>query len=203
MAEFPIKKLVLATGNPFKARELRMLLHKLPVEILDLSMFSEAPEVSETGTTLAENARLKAQAIYDFCGLSTLADDTGLFVEALQGHPGVSSARFAGPNRDDRANRAKLLRALNGQEQRAANFVTVMAYAGSSGRLPHTHLFEGICPGHIAVRELTSGGFGYESVFIPKGHSRCFAQLTPHEKNAISHRGKAAHAFIRFLSPPA
>ena len=179
-----------------------MLLGRLPVEILDLSMFPEAPKVAESGTQLADNALHKAEVIHEFCGLSTLADDTGLFVEALQGRPGVTSARFAGPDCDDQANRTKLLRAMKGIEQREAHFATVMAFAGSSEWLPRRRLFTGTCDGRIAHLAMTPQGFGYESIFIPKGHNRCFAQLATREKNAISHRGNAARKFIRFLSSP-
>ena len=185
--------LVLATNNPFKAKELRVLLTDLPLQVLDLSDFPSAPTASEDGSTLAENALIKAQAIYAHCGLPALADDTGLEVEALGGRPGVISARYAGPEPDAQANRSKLLKELEGKTQRQARFVTVLALVTASG----AHLFAGRCEGHIARRELASTGFGYESIFVPTGHTRCFAELTTPEKNAISHRGAAARQLIR------
>ena len=184
--------LVLATGNLGKAKELRLLLPPLSIQILDLSDFQRAPQAPENGDTLADNAISKASTIQSFTGLPALADDTGLEVAALEGLPGIHSARYAGPGCDATANRAKLLHALQGSQQRQARFITVLALVNG----PNTLLFRGSCSGHIAPREMTTGGFGYESIFIPDGYTRCFAQLSTKEKNAISHRGQAVRKLI-------
>ena len=190
------EQIVLSTGNPGKALELRALLSSLPARVTDLTAFPGAPEVVEDGTTLSENALIKARAIHKYCRLPALADDTGLEVTALGDLPGVHSARFAGPNCNARDNRAKLLDGLKGCRNRKARFVTVLALVGDAGE----YLFEGQCQGHIAPEELTRGGFGYESLFVPDGFTQCFAQLTTEEKNAVSHRGAAARKLIRFFA---
>ena len=187
--------LVLATGNPHKAEELRTLLRSLPLRTRDLTRMQGVPHVEETGKTLRENAALKACTIQEFTGMASLADDTGLEVKALGGAPGVHSARYAGPKADARANRAKLLHALKGVTAREARFVTVLALALGS----KLYFFEGQCTGRIALNEMTLDGFGYESVFVPDGFDISFAQLSTEEKNAISHRGQAGQALVAFL----
>lgn len=192
MPATPPATLVLATGNRSKALELRALLRDLPAKILDLTDFPDIPHTIEDGTTLQANALLKARGVYQHCKLPALADDTGLEVAALGGLPGVMSARYAGPQHDACANRSKLLRSMNGIHKRHARFVTVLALVSESG----TYVFKGRCSGRISNREMTTAGFGYESIFVPDGHDRCFAQLTTSEKNAISHRGAAARKLI-------
>ncbi len=187
--------LVLATGNTHKTKELSALLRSVPLTTLDLTRMQNVPHIEETGDTLRDNAALKARTIRDFTGLATLADDTGLEVTTLGGAPGIRSARYAGPRADARANRAKLLQALEGQSTREARFVTVLALALGSDM----YFFEGQCAGHIAFHEMTPGGFGYESIFVPKGFDVSFAQLSTEQKNAISHRGHAGQKLVAFL----
>lgn len=187
--------IVLATRNPGKVAELRTLLAGLPVTLHTPEAFPGAPHVEEDAPTLEGNARKKALALYHHTGLPALADDTGLEVAALGGRPGVVSARYAGPDADDTANREKLLADLHDVSDRAARFRTVLAYADGEA----VHLFEGTCAGQITTTMRGEGGFGYDALFVPEGHTRTFAELTAAEKNAVSHRGRALRAFAAFL----
>ncbi len=189
MEEMPAPlTLVLATRNAGKIAELRALLSELPVRLRAAEEFPGAPEVDEDRPTLASNARKKAEALHRHTGLPALADDTGLEVDALDGAPGVRTARFAGgPEANDAANRAHLLGVLLDPEDRAARFRTVMALAGAGG----TRCVEGICRGRIARSECGAAGFGYDPVFIPEDETRTFAEMSAGEKNAVSHRARA------------
>ena len=181
-------RLVLATRNPGKVAELEARLSGLDVDLLSAS---GAPEVEEDRDTLRGNAEKKARALYDHTGEASLADDTGLEVDALGGAPGVRSARYAGPDADDAANRQRLLAALAETDDRAARFRTVLAYADASG----VRFFDGVCEGAITREESGEGGFGYDSLFVPaSGDGRTFAQMDAAEKNGISHRGRALDA---------
>lgn len=188
-------QIVLATRNAGKVAEMRALLAGLPVELLPAEAVAGAPEVEETAATLEGNAEKKARALHTHTGLPALADDTGLEVEALGGRPGVHSARYAGPEADDAANRARLRHDLAGATNRAAQFRTVIAYLDEQG----LHTFEGVCRGRIIDEERGTGGFGYDALFVPEGETRTFAELSAEEKNAISHRGRALRAFAAFL----
>lgn len=188
-------RIVLATRNPGKVVEMAALLDRLPVELLPVSAFPGAPEVEEDQASLAGNARKKALALQEHTNLAALADDTGLEVDALEGRPGVHSARFAGPTADDAANRERLLRELDGVEDRRARFRTVITFATGDA----VHHFEGVCEGRITEEERGGGGFGYDTLFVPEGHSRTFAELSADEKNAISHRRRALDKFAAFL----
>jgi len=188
--------LVLATRNPGKLAELQALLADLPVTLRAATDFPGAPEVVEDAETLEGNAVRKARALQAFTGLPALADDTGLEVEALEGAPGVHSARFAGPAATDAENRALLLERLQGITNRRARFRTVLAFAPDARTI---HLFEGVCPGWILEEERGSGGFGYDPLFVPEGHVQTFAEMPIDAKNRISHRGKALRAFATFL----
>ncbi|WP_457652972.1 RdgB/HAM1 family non-canonical purine NTP pyrophosphatase [Rhodocaloribacter sp.] len=188
-------EIVLATRNPGKVREVRALLAGLPVTLRTAASFEDAPEVLEDAPTLEGNARKKALALHRHTGLPTLADDTGLEVTALGGRPGVHSARFAGPDADDAANRAKLLRELSGAADRSARFRTVVAFVEDG----EVRLFEGVCPGRILEEERGAGGFGYDALFVPEGETRTFAELGPAEKNAVSHRGRALRKLAAYL----
>ena len=160
---------------------------------------SGIPDVVEDADTLVDNARLKAAAIGAATGEVALADDTGLEVDALDGRPGVHSARYAGSSHDDAANVAKLLDELADVEpaRRTARFRTVLVLAASDGREVVT---EGVVEGVIATRPLGEGGFGYDPVFVPlEGDGRTFAQLSRDEKAAISHRGRALRALVDAL----
>lgn len=159
---------------------------------------AEVPDVAEDADTLTGNALLKARAICAASGESALADDTGLEVDALNGAPGVYTARFAGPDADDADNRAHLLHALAGSTNRVARFRTVMVIANPDGS---HHAVEGVCEGTIAEAERGNRGFGYDSVFMPAGgDGRTFAEMDADEKNAISHRGNAMRALLAALS---
>ena len=189
-------RLVLATRNPGKVAELRARLAGLDAEPISAAEVEGAPEVEEDQDTLRGNAEKKARALYAYTGHAALADDTGLEVDALDGAPGVHSARYAGPEADDVANRAKLLDALDGAGTRAARFRTVLAFVDDTG----VRFFDGVCEGTITEGERGEGGFGYDRVFAPdEGDGRTFAEMTREEKNRISHRGRAVDAFVAFL----
>ncbi|MDX1532358.1 MAG: RdgB/HAM1 family non-canonical purine NTP pyrophosphatase [Rhodothermales bacterium] len=188
-------RLVLATRNPGKVDELRALLAGLPVELVSAAEIAGAPEVDEDRPTLEGNAEKKALALHRHTGLPALADDTGLEVDALDGAPGVRSARFAGPAADAEANRRKLLHELGGRPGRAARFRTVLAFA-ESGRV---ETFDGVCAGRITHEERGSGGFGYDALFEPDGETRTFAEMPVEEKNRISHRARALARFAAYL----
>ena len=183
--------LLLATRNLHKVRELRRLLRGLPVRFITLDLFPGIPPVKENGATFRVNAIKKAVATSRRTILPVLAEDSGLEVRALNGLPGVRSARFAGPAQNDSANLSKLLRQMSGMPpaRRQARFVCVMALA-VGGRLIRT--FEGNCPGSIALQAAGRGGFGYDPVFFPRGCRKTTAQLSAGEKDRFSHRGKAA-----------
>ena len=184
-------RLALATRNPGKVAELAARLADLDVEPVSAADLG-APDVDEDADTLAGNAEKKARSLFAHAGLPALADDTGLEVDALGGAPGVRSARFAGADADDEANRRKLLADLAGAPSRTARFRTVLAYVDGGG----LRTFDGVCEGVIATEEAGTAGFGYDSVFRPvDGDGRTFAQMTSEEKNRISHRGRALDAF--------
>ena len=191
----PVLEIVLATRNPGKVAEMEALLAGLPVTLLAASAIDGAPEVEEDAPTLEGNAGKKARALHTFTGLPALADDTGLEVEALGGRPGVHAARYAGPARDAAANRALLRHELADATKRTAQFRTVIAFAEAET----IQYFEGVCAGRILDEERGTGGFGYDALFVPDGHTHTFAELSPPEKNAISHRGRALRAFAAYL----
>ena len=190
-------KLLVSTRNPHKLREITAIMEFTGVELVSLAAFPDAPEVDEDRETLEGNAIKKACELQAFTGLPTLADDTGLEVMALDGAPGVRSARFAGEDADDAANRALLLERLEDADDRRARFRTVIALCTAAG----THTFEGTCPGTIIREERGEKGFGYDPIFQPEGHGITFAQMSDNEKNAISHRGRALKAFARSFTP--
>lgn len=182
--------LLLATRNQNKKKELRKIIGNWNVNLLTLDDMSDLPEVVEDGATFAENAIKKARTISALTGYITLADDSGLEVDALGGAPGIFSARFAGTDADDVKNNQKLL-ALMGNisnEKRTARFVCVIAIATPEGS---AQTAQGVCPGTIENAGRGQGGFGYDPLFIPQGYNKTFAELADEEKNEISHRGKA------------
>lgn len=184
-------RLVCASANPDKVAEMSAVLGGL-VELLPRP--DDVGDVEENEDTLAGNARLKAAAICAATGLPAVADDTGLFVDALDGKPGVRSARFAGEHATYEQNRAKLLADLHGSATRRARFVTVALVVWPDG---DELAVEGVCEGSIVERELGGRGFGYDSVFLPDdGHGRTFAQMSDDDKNAISHRGRALRELV-------
>ncbi|MDE6032676.1 MAG: RdgB/HAM1 family non-canonical purine NTP pyrophosphatase [Muribaculaceae bacterium] len=189
--------LVFATNNDHKLREVRQML-PAEIEVKSLNDIGLHDDIPETALTLEGNAELKARYVSErFGGCDVFADDTGLEVEALNGAPGVFSARYAGPGHDSAANMARLLREMEGKDNRRARFRTVIALI-RNGQL---QTIEGIVNGTIALAPQGTDGFGYDPVFIPdETPGRSFAQMTPDEKNAISHRGRAMQALKRILS---
>ncbi|MBD5240339.1 MAG: RdgB/HAM1 family non-canonical purine NTP pyrophosphatase [Bacteroidales bacterium] len=189
--------LVFATNNDHKLREVRQML-PAEIEVKSLNDIGLHDDIPETALTLEGNAELKARYVSErFGGCDVFADDTGLEVEALNGAPGVFSARYAGPGHDSAANMARLLREMEGKDNRRARFRTVIALI-RNGQL---QTVEGIVNGTIALAPQGTDGFGYDPVFIPdETPGRSFAQMTPDEKNAISHRGRAMQALKRILS---
>lgn len=183
-----MEKLLFATHNTHKLQEVRQMLEGLcnVISPLDLEI-SDVPE--ETETTLAGNALLKARALYRLVGIPSFADDTGLLVDALDGAPGVFSARYAGPESNEADNRSLLLTQLKEfPTPRKAHFSTVVAYIDDRGQ---EWIFEGEVHGQILNQEVGTGGFGYDALFVPDGYEETFAQMSPQKKNELSHRRRA------------
>lgn len=182
-------QLVLATANPDKATEIARILADAGLAIDLVPRPVDVPDVDETGATLVENARLKATALVAATGLPAVADDTGLGIDALDGAPGVYSARFAGPDATYADNCALVLERLTGVDRRTARFTTVAIACWPDGR---ELVAEGTVEGVITVAPRGGGGFGYDPVFAPvEGDGRTFAEMSAAEKHAISHRGRA------------
>lgn len=190
--------LLIATHNPDKLREFRQRLEPLGFTLEGASSLAGYGEPEETGSTLEENALLKARALFAYSGLTAIADDTGLAVDALDGSPGVYSARFAGPSATYTDNVRLLLERLQGVEGpgRGARFETVIAVVGPGVE----HLLHGTCDGWITEEPRGGAGFGYDPVFRPEGDSRTFAGMELAEKNRISHRGRALQALAAWLA---
>jgi XTP/dITP diphosphohydrolase len=185
------RRLIAATGNAGKLREIRQILADLPFEITSLrDHWTPVPDIPETGSTFAENARRKAAWVFGRTGVWTLADDSGLEVDALDGEPGVLSARYSGEGASDEANVRKLLDRLAGvpPAERTAQFHCVMVLMIGPSECIVT---EGICRGRITEEPAGTAGFGYDPVFVPDGFRGTFAQLDSGVKNAVSHRAKA------------
>ena len=189
-------KFVLATHNPGKLREMREILSQLGVEVVSPEDLGITVDVEETGSTFAENAMLKARAVCGLAGLPAIADDSGLCVDALNGGPGVYSARYGGEGLDDRGRYTLLLNNMRGQTSRAAHFESAIACAFPNG---DALTAQGRCDGAIAFAPMGEGGFGYDPVFLVPEKAKTFSQLTAEEKNAVSHRGKALAEFLQRL----
>lgn len=189
-------KFVLATHNPGKLAEMKAILSGLGVEVVSPAEAGVEVDVEETGTTFAENAMLKAKAVCAAAGLPAIADDSGLCVNALNGGPGIYSARYGGEGLDDRGRCRLLLQNLRGQTTRAAHFTCAVACAFPNG---DTLTAEGRCDGAIAFAPLGEGGFGYDPVFLIPEKGKTFGQIGPEEKSKISHRAKALAAFSEKL----
>ncbi len=189
----PKKKLLIATGNPHKVRELQALLEPLEIEVVPPDAVGGLPEVPEDGTTFRDNAVAKAVSGRRRSGLPTLADDSGLEVFALDRRPGVWSSRYAGEEAGDEANLRKLLEEMAGVQDRSARFVCVLAVAYPGGSV---ETIEGEVRGRILDRPRGRGGFGYDPVFVPEGYDRTFAELPETVKNRLSHRGTALRRAI-------
>ena len=189
-------EIIFATGNVHKVTEAQKALGDKITLIMpkDIGVTEDIPE---TGDTLEANALQKCQYLWERFHKACFADDTGLEVEALDGAPGVHTARYAGESKEPTANMDKLLEVLSGVENRRARFRTAVSYIDKEGK---QHLFEGILDGTIALEKSGTEGFGYDPVFIPNGYSgKTLAEITLEEKNAISHRGKAMRALMSHL----
>lgn len=181
-----MKRIVFATNNAHKLAEVKAVLGA-EYELVTLREVGITEDIPETGATLDENATIKARYVYERTGLDCFADDTGLEVVALDGAPGVHSARYATDGHDFAANNAKLLREMEGKEDRRARFRTVISLIRNGGE----EQVEGIVEGRIGTAMSGSEGFGYDPLFIPEGYDISFAEMSAEEKNAISHRGRA------------
>jgi XTP/dITP diphosphohydrolase len=195
----PPRRLLVATGNEGKLREFRAFLHELPVEAVGLDAFANVTEVEETGATFEENAELKAGQYAVQTGHVTLADDSGLEVEALDGQPGVLSARYGGVDMSFSDKISRLLAEIEktGDVSRRACFVCAIAVADETGAIIYTAT--GKCSGIIAASPRGAGGFGYDPVFIPDGFSQTFGELNDAVKAKISHRARAFLQIMPFL----
>ncbi len=192
-----VRRLLLATNNPGKVREFRRLLANVPFEVVTPADAGIALEVDETGSSYSENAVLKARAFASAGGCLALADDSGIEVDALQGAPGMYSARFGGPGLDDPERTALLLEKMRGLSggQRGARYRAVVAIATPGGE---TRCFEGVQEGTIGFETRGERGFGYDPVFLVDGE-RAQAEISDEEKDRISHRGKAVRAAVEWL----
>jgi XTP/dITP diphosphohydrolase len=194
-------RLVLATGNQAKLAELRRILEAghVDVELVSLAEFPGPPDVRETGATFAENALLKARAMAEFTGLATVADDSGLCVDALNGMPGVLSARWSGQHGDDKANLWLVLGQLADvpEERRGAHFACTAALVLPSGR---EHVTEGIVEGRLIDEPRGQNGFGYDPIFVPSAGELTTAEMSAEDKDRISHRGKALRAMAPIIA---
>ena len=188
-------QLVFATNNPNKIKEVRALVPK-HIQLLSLSDILCIEDIPETQPTIEGNAKQKADYIKTNYGYDCFADDTGLEVEALDGEPGVYSARYAGPQRNAEDNTNKLLSELENKDNRNAQFKTVIALHLNG----NMHTFTGICKGEITEEKHGKGGFGYDPIFKAEGYDKTFAEMSLEEKNEIGHRGKAVQQLVQFLS---
>lgn len=188
-------KIVFATNNAHKLSEVSAVLGE-GYELVTLREVGITEDIPETGATLDENASQKARYVFERTGLDCFADDTGLEVEALNGAPGVRSARYATDGHDFAANNRKLLSELDGKENRRARFRTVISLIQGGVE----RQVEGIVEGVIATQESGNEGFGYDPLFIPDGYTRTFADMSANEKNAISHRARAVQNLVKLLT---
>lgn len=193
-----MKRIVLATKNKGKIKEMRELLAPMNIEVLSLADFSPVDDAEENGATFAENAMLKARYYFAHTGTPCLADDSGLEVDALGGRPGVYSARYSGENATDAANNAKVLREMEGieKDKRTARFRCAMALVGEGIELTT----DGTCEGTLLTEERGQGGFGYDPIFYVPKFDRTLAEMSSEEKNSISHRGAAVRKMADLIA---
>lgn len=189
-------KIVAATTNKGKIREFQEILSELGYEVVSMHDEGIDVEVEETGSTFAENALIKARAVSLLCDFPVIADDSGLCVDAMDGAPGIYSARFAGEDASDYDRNVKLLETLEGEENRKAKYVAAIAYISPDGKEITT---EGTIEGEILTEEHGTGGFGYDPLFWCTEIKKCFGLATPDEKNAVSHRGRALKKLCEIL----
>ena len=187
-----MKKIIIASNNKGKIREIRAIIGEQDIELLDLKDIGFTDEITEDGYSIKENAVKKGLSVMKAVGELTIADDSGLEVDAIDGQPGVLSARFSGEGATDESNNRKLLELLSNipMEKRGAQFRCVMALIYPNGKILTA---EGICRGRIAYKPIGDKGFGYDPIFIPNGYDKTFSQLGSHVKNQISHRAIALY----------
>ena len=193
-----MKRIVLATKNKGKIKEMRELLAPMNIEVLSLADFSPVDDAEENGATFAENAMLKARYYFAHTGTPCLADDSGLEVDALGGRPGVYSARYSGEDATDAANNVKVLREMEGieKDKRTARFRCAMALVGEGIELTT----DGTCEGTLLTEEHGQGGFGYDPIFYVPKFDRTLAEMSSEEKNSISHRGAAVRKMADLIA---
>lgn len=193
-----IQKILIASGNIHKISEIKSVLKKSPnILILSLKDFGIKIVVKEDGKTLQENALIKAKKTNSVLRMPTISDDTGLFVDALNGAPGIYSARYAGEIAGYKENRMKLLSEMRNvqRDKRSAHFKSVICFYVND---KEHYFFEGVCKGKIIYEEKGKNGFGYDSIFVPDGINKTFAEMTDSDKNKISHRANALEQFRKF-----
>lgn len=193
-----MNRIVLATKNKGKIKEMHELLAPMNIEVLSLADFSPVDDAEENGATFAENAMLKARYYFSHTGTPCLADDSGLEVDALDGRPGVYSARYSGEDATDASNNAKVLQEMTGveQEKRTARFRCAMALVGDGIELTT----DGTCEGVLLTEERGNGGFGYDPLFYVPAFERTLAEMSSDEKNSISHRGSAVRKMADLIA---
>jgi len=189
-----MKRLIFATHNSHKLEEVKKLVGNI-YDLTDLNGIGVTDEIPETGDTLESNAIIKAQYVHEHFGINVFADDTGLEVEILNGQPGVYTARYAGDECDSNKNMEKLLKVMEGEKNRNAQFRTVICLIMGENE----YLFEGVVKGKITTEKSGAEGFGYDPIFIPDGYNKTFAEMPMEEKNKISHRALAVEKLTAFL----
>jgi len=190
------KQLIFATGNQHKMDEVNKVIDHSKYELSNLKDVGITEDIAETGDTLEENALIKARYVVDRLSTNVFSEDTGLEVDALQGAPGVITARYAGPQKDANDNMDLLLKNLEGQQDRSAQFRAIIALSIDGQEV----LFEGIVRGRIATKKAGVDGFGYDPIFIPEGYDKTFAELPDEIKLGMSHRTRAVDKMIKFLN---
>lgn len=187
-------KIILASNNSNKVREIKKMFEGTDIQIVGLKDVAFYDEIEENGKTFTENAYIKAKTIYDIYKIPVISDDSGLVVDALNGEPGVYSARWSG--KGDEANNDKLLRKMKNKTNRKANYTCVICYYGSPNEV---EFFEGVCYGEIGFERYGTGGFGYDPLFILNGGPDTFATISLEEKNKMSHRSIAVNKLAEYL----
>ena len=190
------ERLVFASGNRGKIDEVRLILKNTDYHVMPMIDLGIEIDIPETGNTLEENAIIKAKYVYERFDVNVFSEDTGLEVDALDGQPGVHTARYAGPKKSAEDNMNKLLKALENKKNRKARFHAVICLILNGKQ----HLFHGYSEGNIAKTKSGNQGFGYDPIFIPVGHQRTFAEMDEKEKKDLSHRNMAMQKLLKFIS---
>jgi XTP/dITP diphosphohydrolase len=193
-----MRNIIIATKNKKKSTELKLIIEAEGYKVLDLNDLGITDEIEENGKSLHQNALIKARYLFNLTGDLALGEDSGLEVDALNGEPGVYSARYAGVEKNDQQNIQKLLEKLSREHDRKAQFRTVIALVSRDKEI----FFEGIVRGQITVAPMGDGGFGYDPVFVPEGFQQTFAELPMETKNSISHRSIAVGKLLDYLKKP-